>query len=53
MSGNRVGGGFRHGHNRGYRGGWNDVAYCEANYRSYDPITETYLGLDGVRHFCE
>ena len=27
-------------------------ARCEARYRSYDPVTNTFLGYDGVRHFC-
>jgi hypothetical protein len=29
-----------------------DVAYCERRFKSYDPITGTYLGYDGVRHPC-
>lgn len=28
------------------------IAYCARRYRSYDPATQTYLGLDGVRHPC-
>ena len=29
------------------------VAACEDAYRSYDPRTDTYLGYDGYRHYCE
>lgn len=29
-----------------------DVAACEARFRSYNPATGTYLGLDGARHPC-
>lgn len=28
------------------------IAYCMRRYRSYDPITMTYLGYDGFRHPC-
>jgi hypothetical protein len=28
------------------------VAYCARRYRSYDPISQTYLGSDGFRHPC-
>jgi MFS family permease len=28
------------------------VAYCEARFRSYDPLSGTYLGYDGYRHPC-
>jgi hypothetical protein len=27
-------------------------AYCARRFRSYDPISETYLGRNGVRHAC-
>lgn len=27
--------------------------YCENRYRSFDPATGTFLGYDGIRHFCE
>lgn len=30
--------------------GWE--AYCFSRYRSFDPISGTYLGYDGRRHFC-
>lgn len=30
--------------------GWE--AYCFSRYRSFDPISGTYLGHDGRRHFC-
>jgi hypothetical protein len=29
------------------------VARCEARYRSYDRTTDTYLGYDGQRHYCQ
>jgi hypothetical protein len=29
-----------------------DVAYCQAHFRSYDPSSGTYLGYDGMRHPC-
>lgn len=28
------------------------IARCQANYRSYDVRTDTYLGYDGIRHRC-
>jgi hypothetical protein len=28
------------------------VAYCEQTYRSYDPVSGSYLGYDGYRHAC-
>lgn len=28
-------------------------AYCARKYRSYDPRSRTYLGLDGLRHYCQ
>lgn len=28
------------------------VAYCMRRYRSYDPVSGTYLGYDGYRHPC-
>lgn len=28
------------------------VAYCEQRFRSYDPISGSYLGYDGLRHPC-
>ena len=30
--------------------GW--IAYCARRYNSFDPYTGTYLGRDGLRHFC-
>ena len=30
--------------------GWE--AYCFSRYRSFDPISGTYLGYDGVRRYC-
>jgi hypothetical protein len=35
----------------GYSGN-SHVAWCEANYRSYNPATDTYLGYDGYLHRC-
>ncbi|MFN3521121.1 MAG: BA14K family protein [Phenylobacterium sp.] len=29
---------------------WDD--YCRRKYRSYDPRSRTYLGYDGLRHYC-
>jgi hypothetical protein len=29
-----------------------DVARCEARYRSFDPASGTFLGNDGLRHVC-
>jgi BA14K-like protein len=29
-----------------------DVRYCEMRFKSYDPVTGTYLGYDGRRHSC-
>ena len=34
-----------------YAGG-NDGAYCVQRFRSYDPASGTYLGVDGLRHPC-
>ncbi|GGE43289.1 hypothetical protein GCM10007276_20700 [Agaricicola taiwanensis] len=28
-------------------------AYCYSKYRSYDARTGTYLGYDGLRHYCQ
>lgn len=28
------------------------TTYCERTYRSYDPVSGTYLGYDGLRHPC-
>jgi hypothetical protein len=32
--------------------GEDSAAYCAQNYRSYDPASGTYLGVDGYRHPC-
>lgn len=32
--------------------GGDGAAYCARRYRSYDPASGTFLGLDGVRHSC-
>jgi hypothetical protein len=29
-----------------------DLAYCSRKYRSFDPVSFTYLGYDGRRHYC-
>jgi hypothetical protein len=29
-----------------------DAAYCARRYRSYDPVSGTFLGYDGLRHAC-
>ena len=29
-----------------------DIAYCARRYRSYDPVSQTYMGYDGLRHPC-
>jgi hypothetical protein len=29
------------------------IAACQDQYRSYDIRTDTYLGYDGDRHYCE
>jgi hypothetical protein len=28
------------------------TAYCQQTYRSYDPVSGSYLGYDGLRHPC-
>ena len=28
-------------------------AYCARKYRSYDRRSRTYMGVDGVRHYCQ
>lgn len=28
-------------------------AYCASKYRSYDRATGTYMGYDGIRHYCQ
>jgi hypothetical protein len=30
-----------------------DASYCAQRYRSYDPLSGTYLGYDGLRHPCQ
>jgi hypothetical protein len=32
--------------------GGDAVAYCAQRYRSYDPVSQTFLGFDGLRHPC-
>jgi len=31
----------------------NWIAYCSSRYRSFDPVSGTYLGYDGYRHYCQ
>ena len=31
---------------------YDPVAYCLRRFRSYDPLSGTYLGFDGFRHPC-
>ena len=33
-------------------GGGDSVAYCESQFRSYNPATGMYLGYDGQYHPC-
>jgi hypothetical protein len=33
-------------------GGSSWDAYCAAKYRSFDPVTGTFMGYDGLRHYC-
>ena len=36
-----------------YYGGGDDAdAYCFSRFKSYDPVSGTYLGYDGYRHPC-
>lgn len=28
------------------------IAWCARKYRSFDPASGTYLGYDGLRHYC-
>jgi hypothetical protein len=35
-----------------YLGPPSDANICARRYRSYDPVSGTYLGKDGVRHAC-
>jgi hypothetical protein len=30
-----------------------DDGYCAQRYRSYDPVSGTYMGYDGQRHSCQ
>lgn len=29
-----------------------DIAYCARRFRTYDPVSQTYLGRDGYRYPC-
>jgi hypothetical protein len=29
-----------------------DIGYCLRRFKSYDPVSMTYLGYDGFRHPC-
>ncbi len=35
-----------------YYGGGDPVGYCMSRFRSYDPVSGTYMGYDGFRHPC-
>ncbi len=35
-----------------YAAGGDAVADCARRFRSYDPMSMTYLGFDGLRHSC-
>ncbi len=28
------------------------ISYCFSRYRSFDPVSGTYMGYDGRRHYC-
>ena len=40
------------GYAAGYQAGAYDVARCVERFRSYDPVSRTYLGRDRRRHPC-
>ena len=40
------------GYERGYEAGAADVAACMERFRSYDPVSRTYMGRDRRRHPC-
>jgi len=40
------------GYERGYQAGAADVAACMERFRSYDPVSRTYMGRDRRRHPC-
>ena len=40
------------GYASGYQAGAADVAYCMERFRSYDPVSRTYMGRDRRRHPC-
>jgi len=44
--------GYDYGYYDGYGYGDAGVAYCMRRFRSYDPVSRTYLGYDGRRHSC-
>ncbi|MGP0090308.1 MAG: BA14K family protein [Xanthobacteraceae bacterium] len=49
--------GYAPGYDQGYVGvppyaEGGEVAYCQQRFRSYDPASGTYLGVDGLRHPC-
>lgn len=35
-----------------YGGVYNTPISCAQRFRSYDPVTQTYRGYDGIRHPC-
>jgi len=40
------------GYASGYQAGAADVAACVERFRSYDPVSRTYMGRDRRRHPC-
>jgi hypothetical protein len=40
------------GYSYGYVGPSRDPLWCEQHYRSYDPVSGTFMGYDGLRHRC-
>ena len=40
------------GYASGYQAGAADVATCMERFRSYDPVSRTYMGRDRRRHPC-
>jgi hypothetical protein len=41
-----------YGYGASYVAAGNGSAYCAQRFRSYDPVSGTYLGYDGLRHPC-
>jgi hypothetical protein len=43
---------FDWGYRYSYVNAADTIAYCARKYRSYDPASGTFLGNDGMRHYC-